>query len=90
LNALAAEVEKLDETIAVTKQLLTDPRQNQLRAARFLWADHLDKAAQDFAEVAAQLSTAEKALNRYSSLQDLYLQLQAPHAPTTHSPKRNP
>jgi chromosome segregation ATPase len=78
VNALTAEVEKLDETIAVTKQLLTDLRQDQLRAARFLWADRLDKAAQDFANVAAQLSAAEKALGRYSSLQDLYLPLQAP------------
>jgi hypothetical protein len=53
VTALTAEIEKLDETIAVTKQLLTDLRQDQLRAARFLWADRLDKAAQDFANVAA-------------------------------------
>ncbi|ABA76360.1 hypothetical protein K7459_11495 [Pseudomonas fluorescens] len=78
VNALTAEVEKLNETITVTKQHLTDLRQDQLRAVRFLWADRLDKAAQDFANVAAQLSAAEKALGRYSSLQDLYLPLQAP------------
>ncbi|MCU0072944.1 hypothetical protein N8H71_15215 [Pseudomonas koreensis] len=78
VNALTAEVEKLNETITVTKQHLTDLRQDQLRAVRFLWADRLDKAAQDFVNVAAQLSAAEKALGRYSSLQDLYLPLQAP------------
>jgi len=75
VTALTAEVEKLDETITVTKQHLNDLRQDQLHAARFLWADRLDKAAQDFANVAAQLSAAEKALGRYSSLQDLYLPL---------------
>lgn len=88
LNTLLAtlttetETEKLDVAISDAKQRLADYRQDQLNAARLLWAERLDKAAQDLAKVAAQFTATEKALGRrYSNLEDLNVPLQAPMGP---------
>ncbi|WDG47203.1 hypothetical protein [Pseudomonas chlororaphis] len=81
VSALTIEVEKLDEAIAKTNRLLTDLHNDQLRAARFLLADRLDRTAQEFANVAAQLHATRKALGWHSSLHDLYVPLQAPTGP---------
>ncbi|MGE8483358.1 MAG: hypothetical protein ACN6Q5_12280 [Pseudomonas sp.] len=70
-----------DIAIAEIKQTLKDLRQQQLRAARTMWADRLDKAAQEFAAIAAHLYATEKALGRTSSLIDVYVPLQAPLGP---------
>jgi chromosome segregation ATPase len=80
-QALKAEVEKLDIAIAEIKQTLKDLRQQQLRTARTMWADRLDKAAQEFAAIAAHLHATEKALGRTSSLIDVYVPLQTPLGP---------
>lgn len=56
LATLTTEIEKLDVAISDAKQRLADYRQDQLNAARLLWAERLDKAAQDFAKVAAQFT----------------------------------
>ncbi|MFJ2489218.1 hypothetical protein [Pseudomonas sp. NPDC087639] len=60
-QALKDEVEKLEAAIAESNQTLKDLRHQQLRAARFMWADRLDKAAQDFAAIAAHLHATERA-----------------------------
>ncbi|POA26576.1 MULTISPECIES: hypothetical protein [unclassified Pseudomonas] len=80
-QALKDEVEKLEATIAESNQTLKDLRHQQLRAARFMWADRLDKAAQDFAAMAAHLHATEKAMGRSSSLTDLYVPLHVPFGP---------
>lgn len=82
MATLTTEIEKLDVAISDAKQRLADYRQDQLNAARLLWAERLDKAAQDFAKVAAQFTATEKALGRrYSNLEDLNVPLQAPMGP---------
>ncbi|SFP29569.1 hypothetical protein SAMN03159489_00754 [Pseudomonas sp. NFPP07] len=81
VSALTIEVEKLDEAIAKTNRLLADLHNDQLRAARFLLADRLDKTAQELVNVAAQLHATRKALGWNSSLHDLYVPLQAPIGP---------
>ena len=43
-----------------------------------MWADRLDKAAQEFAAIAAHLHATEKAMGRSSSLIDLYVPLHVP------------
>ncbi|MHA6183445.1 hypothetical protein [Pseudomonas mohnii] len=80
-QALKDEVEKLEAAIAESNQTLKDLRHQQLRAARFMWADRLDKAAQDFAAIAAHLHATEKAMGRSSSLTDLYVPLHVPFGP---------
>jgi len=80
-QALKDEVEKLEAAIAESNQTLKDLRHQQLRAARFMWADHLDKAAQEFAAIAAHLHATEKAMGRSSSLIDLYVPLHVPFGP---------
>lgn len=80
-QALKDEVEKLEAAIAESSQTLKDLRYQQLRAARFMWADRLDKAAQDFAAIAAHLHATEKAMGRSSSLTDLYVPLLVPFGP---------
>ncbi|WP_202368982.1 hypothetical protein [Pseudomonas sp. MWU318] len=75
------EVEKLEAAIAESNQTLKDIRHQQLRAARFMWADRLDKAAQEFATIAAHLHATEKAMGRSSSLIDLYVPLHVPFGP---------
>ncbi|MDU8498160.1 hypothetical protein RYB01_03075 [Pseudomonas syringae] len=86
-QALINEVEKLDEQITKIKEVLKDLRQQQLRVARIMWADRLDKAAQELAAVAAHLEATEKALGWTSSISELYLPLHAPHGPTCISQK---
>ncbi|SEP06220.1 hypothetical protein SAMN03159293_04926 [Pseudomonas sp. NFACC39-1] len=82
LATLTTEIEKLDVAISDAKQRLADYRQAQLNAARRLWTERLDKAAQDFAKVAAQFTATEKALGRrYSNLEDINVPLQAPMGP---------
>ncbi|AZD10317.1 hypothetical protein C4K26_4938 [Pseudomonas chlororaphis] len=81
VSALTVEIEKLDEAVAETTQLLTNLHKDQLRAARFLLADRLDKTAQELVNVAAQLHATRKALGWNSSLHDLYVPLQAPIGP---------
>ncbi|MGY3641901.1 hypothetical protein [Pseudomonas sp. PK-RTE-24] len=78
-QALKNEVEKLDVEIAEIRDVLKDLRQRQLRVARIMWADRMDKAAQEFATVAAHLEATEKALGWTSSLSELYVPLQTPH-----------
>ncbi len=80
-QALKDEVEKLEAAIAESNQTLKDLRHQQLRTARFMWADRLDKAAQDFASIAAHLHATEKAMGRSSSLTDLYVPLLVPFGP---------
>lgn len=75
------EMEKLDTAITETNQILKDLLQQQLRAARTMWAERLDKAAQEYAAIAAHLHATEKALGRSSSLVDVYVPLQAPLGP---------
>lgn len=82
-QALKDEVEKLEAAIAESNQTLKDLRHQQLRAARFMWADRLDKAAQDFAAIAAHLHATEKAMGRSNSLTDLYIPLLVPFGPMT-------
>ncbi|WP_460108853.1 hypothetical protein [Pseudomonas sp. S3_H04] len=60
---------------------MKDLRHQQLRAARFMWADRLDKATQDFAAIAAHLHATEKAMGRSSSLTDFYVPLHVPFGP---------
>ncbi|AXJ06780.1 hypothetical protein CFN16_22400 [Pseudomonas fluorescens] len=86
-QALKNEVEKLDEEITEIKEVLKDLRQKQLRVARIMWADRLDKAAQEFASVAAHLEATEKALGWKSSMSELYVPLQTPHGPACISQK---
>ncbi|MFS2069416.1 hypothetical protein ACEN9D_11705 [Pseudomonas sp. CT11-2] len=86
-QALKNEVEKLDEEITEIKEVLKDLRQRQLRVARIMWADRLDKAAQEFAAVAAHLEATEKALGWTSSMSELYVPLQTPHGPACISQK---
>ncbi|WP_162234312.1 hypothetical protein, partial [Pseudomonas coronafaciens] len=86
-QALKNEVEKLDGQITKIKEVLKDLRQQQLRVARIMWADRLDKAAQELAAVAAHLEATEKALGWTSSISELYLPLHAPHGPTCISQK---
>lgn len=81
VSALTVEIEKLDEAVAETTQLLTNLHKDQLRAARFLLADRLDKTTQKLVTVAAQLHVTRKALGWHSSLHDLYVPLQAPTGP---------
>nr|BFE94187.1 hypothetical protein GCM10020185_47230 [Pseudomonas brassicacearum subsp. brassicacearum] len=91
LATLTTEIEKLDVAISDAKQRLADYRQDQLNAARLLWAERLDKAAQDFAKVAAQFTATEKALGRrYSNLEDLNVPLQAPMGPKHITHRKNP
>jgi len=80
-QALKDEVEKLEAAIAESNQTLKYLRHQQLRAARFMWADRLDKAAQEFAAIAAHLHATEKAMGRSSSLIDLYVPLLVPFGP---------
>jgi chromosome segregation ATPase len=80
-QALKDEVEKLEAAIAESNQTLKDLRYQQLRAARFMWADRLDKAAQEFVAIAAHLHATEKAMGRSSSLIDLYVPLHVPFGP---------
>ncbi|WP_426205807.1 hypothetical protein [Pseudomonas sp. TWP3-1] len=86
-QALKNEVEKLDAEITEIKEVLKDLRQRQLRVARIMWADCLDKAALEFAAVAAHLEATEKALGWTSSMSELYVQLQTPHGPACISGK---
>lgn len=81
MSALTVEIEKLDEAVAETTQLLTNLHKDQLRAARFLLADRLDKTTQELVTVAAQLHATREALGWHSSLHDLYVPLQAPTGP---------
>lgn len=46
-----------------------------------MWADRLDKAAQNFATIAAQLHATERAMRRASPLTDLYVPLHVPFGP---------
>lgn len=86
-QALKDEVEKLDVEIAEIREVLKDLRQRQLRVARIMWADRMDKAAQEFATVAAHLEATEKALGWTSSLSELYVPLQTPHGASCISEK---
>jgi len=86
-QALKNEVEKLDVEIAEIREVLKDLRQRQLRVARIMWADRMDKAAQEFAAVAAHLEATEKALGWTSSLSELYVPLQTPHGASSISEK---
>ena len=86
-QALKNEVEKLDVEIAEIREVLKDLRQRQLRVARIMWADRMDKAAQEFAAVAAHLEATEKALGWTSSLSELYVPLQTPHGASCISEK---
>jgi len=81
VSALTIEVEKLDEAIAETKQLLMSLHKDQLRATNFLLANRLDKAAQELTDIATQLHVTQKALGWGSSLHGLYLPLQTPIGP---------
>lgn len=81
VKALAAELEKLDSSIDNIKQQIKILRQEQLQAARFMWADRLDKAAQEFADTAAHFMAADRALGSRSSFHDLYLPMQTPFGP---------
>jgi vacuolar-type H+-ATPase subunit I/STV1 len=78
-QALKNEVEKLDVEIAEIREVLKDLRQRQLPVARIMWADRMDKAAQEFAAVAAHVEATEKALGWTSSLSELYVPLQTPY-----------
>jgi hypothetical protein len=53
----------------------------QLRAARLIWADRLDKATQYFAAIAAHLHATERAMGRTSHLTDFYVPLHVPFGP---------
>lgn len=75
------EWRKLEAAIAESNQTLKDLRRQQLRAARFMWADRLEKAAQDFATIAAHLHATEKAMGRSSSLTKIYVPLLVPFGP---------
>ncbi|MCV4276078.1 hypothetical protein OH710_25895 [Pseudomonas capsici] len=75
------EVEKLEVAVAESNQTLKDLRHQQLHAARFIWADRLDKTAQDFAAIAAHQHATEKAMGRSSSLTNLYVPLYVPFGP---------
>lgn len=81
VSALTIEVEKLDEAITETKQLLMNLYKDQLRATNFLLANRLDKAAQELTNIATQLHVTQKALGWGSSLHDLYVPLQTPIGP---------
>lgn len=59
MATLTTEIEKLDVAFSDAKRI-ADYRQNQLNAARLLWAERLDKAAQDFAKVATQFTATRK------------------------------
>ncbi|MEN5092109.1 hypothetical protein ABE458_15565 [Pseudomonas protegens] len=72
VSALTIEVEKLDEAIAETKQLLMSLHKDLLRATDFLLANRLDKAAQELTNIATQLHFTQKALGWGSSLHGLY------------------
>jgi len=71
-------VEKLEAAIEASHQTLKDLQHQLLRAARFMRADCLDKAAQDFAAIAAHLHATEKAMERSSSLTKIYVPLHVP------------
>lgn len=86
-QALKNEVEKLDVEIIEIREVLKDLRLRQLRVARIMWADRMDKAAQEFAAVAAHLEATEKALGWTSSLSELYVPLQTPRGASCISEK---
>ena len=46
-----------------------------------MWANRLEKAAQDFAAIAAHLHATEKAMGRSSSLTEVYVPLHVPFGP---------
>jgi hypothetical protein len=53
-----------------------------------MWADRMDKAAHEFAAVAAHLEATEKALEWTSSLSELYVPLQTPLGASCISEKK--
>lgn len=57
-QALKSEVEKLDVEITEIRDVLKDLRQRQLCVARITRAERMDKAAQEFAAVAARLEAS--------------------------------
>jgi hypothetical protein len=87
-QALKNEVEKPDVEIIEIREVLKDLRRRQLCVERIMWADRMDKAAQEFAAVAVHLE-AEKALGWKSSLGKLYVPLQTPHGASCISDEDN-
>lgn len=80
-HALAGEVDKHGAAIEEAMQRLKDARRELLIAARYLWADKLERASRELARIAAHVSAAERELGWQSSTDDIRLPLLAPTWP---------
>lgn len=80
-KALTAALGELDMSISEARQRRDDARNAMLIAARYLWADKMDRAAYELATLAAYVDATERALGwRYGSTEDFNVPLLSPAA----------
>lgn len=80
-GAVTAELDELDMSIGEASRRRDSAHDSMLTAARYLWADKMERAAYELATLAAYVDATERELGwRYGSLDDFNVPLLSPEA----------